>query len=218
MTPRGLDASHHRQQLRAGDVGSPLAADVGKDVRLQPGDELVAIALGPAVLAHREPLPSDGFEAAHCGQALRLALLGDTLLGPHLSLGLALLAGVEAFGEQLSGCFGLAARQGERGVGEGAERERVALSLESVVEAPAVHPAPGEEQQNEAATVGEPLARIVRFHGADGGFRRDQIACHGVKWPFSAVRSGFTPLFTPSGRDLTRAGETSRDMKKALSG
>lgn len=108
-----------------------------------------------------------------------LALVGFAHLRQRFALGLALLARIEAFGQQVTHRVGLAPRDRQRRVRIGAERQHVALAAEAVVEAPTVL-AVGvdEEQQDEAVAVGQALARIARLDCADRRVAGDQVPCH----------------------------------------
>jgi hypothetical protein len=118
----------------------------------------------------------------------------------RLALGLALLARVEPLGEQPPGGVGLAAGDGERRVRVVAQRQHVALAGEAIVEAPAVLVGLHEEQQDQAVTVGQPLARIAGLDGPDRGVGGDEVPCHGVNRLVSPLTGGGTPEITPPDR------------------
>ena len=112
-------------------------------------------------------------------QALLLPLLSFDGLGVHDPLRFAFLTRVPAISHLLTRCIGLAPRDRQRSRRIVAQRERLAPPLERVVQPPAVRAAFHEEQQVQAITVRQPLARIAVAHGLDGGVRGNEVAGRG---------------------------------------
>jgi hypothetical protein len=101
-----LNAAHDLQEVRRGHFSHGQFADPWEDVRLEPRDDLVAVALRPPVLPDGVPLAGDRLEGIDRRQPLRFPLLLRPGLRLRGSLRLALLAGIETFGEQPSGGIG----------------------------------------------------------------------------------------------------------------
>jgi hypothetical protein len=165
--------------LRRRDVRDRLLADPREHVRLEARHDLVAVARGPLVALDGIPLARDRFEGIERRQPLCLARVRFAHLGESLPLGLALLARIEALGQQVPHRIGLAPCDSQRRVGVRAEREHVALAAEAVVEAPAMLAAAvDEQQQDEPVAIAQALARITRLDGAYRRVGRDQVTCH----------------------------------------
>jgi len=127
------------------------------------------------------PLTRDGFEAVHRRNAGILAALGFALIRVLRLVGLPDVAGVGVGLHQLAGLVRLPARELKPGVGVGAEGERLAPTVEGIVEAPpptALRPAFRADEEIETVAVVQAKRLVMGLGRPDGGIRGNQVPGH----------------------------------------
>jgi hypothetical protein len=105
-----LDAPQDFQQLRWRDASNRRLTDPREHIGLEAGNDLVGIARSPAAALDGEPLTCGRFERVERRQTLLAVHVDRTCLNVGGLLGLPLLAGVDALGDQLASYLGLAMR------------------------------------------------------------------------------------------------------------
>jgi len=111
--------------------------------------------------------------------------------------------------------IGLAARDGQRRIRIGAERQHVALAAEAEVEAPTMRAALDEQEQHQPVAITQPPAWIARLDGANRRVGRNEVTRHfGVTAAFSgSQQSSYCQSYSKAWKN-SRAFVQPRETRK----